>query len=71
MFRSFFLARRYRQSKTAWFGFFACIVASLVFGIIGAAPTALAFVAAIYVRRTKVRAVEQASLPAREPSGDA
>jgi hypothetical protein len=67
----FFLARRYRQNKTAWFGFIACIVASLLLGIIGAAPTALVFMAAIFVRRPKEQAAQPLSVPSKEPAGDA
>jgi len=65
----FFLARRYGQRKTAWFGFIACIFASLLFGIVGAAPTALVFVVTIYVRRPKIQGT--LSIPPKAPSGDA
>lgn len=67
----FFFARRCGQRKTAWFGFITCIFASLLFGIVGAAPTALAFAVAIYVRRPSVQGTIPASIPPKAPSEDA
>jgi hypothetical protein len=67
----FFLARRYRQNKTAWFGLIACIVASLLGGIVAAAPTALAFIGVILLRRPKEPADKQASMAETGSKGDA